>query len=210
MMNETLYFVLSGPSGVGKTTLIKKLTEMVDDLGCPVSNTSRSPREEEIEGVHYYFKSPEAMMKLKMYDKFAELTTREDGTQYGLTQMELRRMRRFKSAIFDLDVAGARAIKELLGDAVTLIMVVPEYGDELYTRLEHRGTEEPQEISKRLERGVQELMASGEYDYLVINRSVDEAAKQIQAIIQAEHLSIKRKCNEEQILAVMDDLQGRI
>ena len=172
MMNETLYFVLSGPSGVGKTTLIKKLTEMVDDLGCPASHTSRTPREEEIEGVHYYFKSPEAMMKMKMYDKFAELTTREDGTQYGLTKMELRRMRRFKSAIFDLDVA--------------------------------------QEISKRLERGVQELMSSGEYDYLVINRSADEAAKQIQAIIQAEHLSIKRKCNEEQILAVMDDLQGRI
>ena len=119
-------------------------------------------------------------------------------------------MRRYKAAIVDLDADGARAVKTLLEDRSILIMVVPAYGDELAPRLKARGTESPQEIDRRLGRAVVEVSASNEYDYLVVNDNLEEAAHQVAAIIQAEQLRMTRAHNMEQVKAVMDDLCGTI
>jgi guanylate kinase len=210
MMRENLLFILSGPSGVGKTSLIKRLSEIVPDLGLPVSHTSREPREGEIDGVHYYFTPPEEMDLMETYGDLIESSTKEDGTKYGLSRGEIRRMRRYKAAIVDLDADGARAVKTLLEDRSILIMVVPAYGDELALRLKARGTESPQEIDRRLGRAVVEVSASNEYDYLVVNDNLEEAAHQVAAIIQAEQLRMTRAHNMEQVKAVMDDLCGTI
>ena len=210
MLRKPLFFVLTGPSGAGKSTIIKHLVETMPDLGCPVSHTSRAPRATETDGVEYFFRSPEEMNRMQTQGAFLESSTTNDGTMYGLSKFEIRRMRKYQSAVLDLDVAGGRALKDALGDAVTLVMVTPEYGDELVTRLKKRGTESTEAINQRLARAVDELSASGDYDYLIINRSEDEAVAQLRAIIQAEHLSLKRQKNEEVIWAVMEDLQGEI
>lgn len=210
MMRENLLFILSGPSGVGKTSIIKRLSEIIPDLGLPVSHTSRESREGEVDGVHYYFTSPEEMERMEAYGDLMESSTKEDGTKYGLSRGEIRRMRRYSAAVVDLDVDGARAVKTLLEDRAILIMVAPAYGDELALRLKARGTESPQQIDKRLGRAIIELSASNEYDYFVVNDNLEEAAHQVAAIIQAEQCRMKRAHNQEQLNELMDDLCGVI
>ena len=210
MMPENLLFTISGPSGVGKSSILKRLSEVDPDLGFPVSHTSRAPREGEVEGVHYYFRNADEIMRMETYGDMVESNTTEDGTVYGLSKTEIRRMRRFKAAVVDLDSTGAKAVKTLLQDRAILIMLVPAYGDDLERRLKARGTESPEEIDRRLGRAITELAASNEYDYLVVNDNLEDALHRIQAIIQAEFLRMRRKHNEEQIENLLDDLCGEI
>ena len=205
-----MLLIISGPSGTGKGTLVGMLKNDDDRFRFSCSVTTREKRTGEIHGVHYYFTSPEEMERMEAYGDLMESSTKEDGTKYGLSRGEIRRMRRYSAAVVDLDVDGARAVKTLLEDRAILIMVAPAYGDELALRLKARGTESPQQIDKRLGRAIIELSASNEYDYFVVNDNLEEAAHQIAAIIQAEQCRMKRAHNQEQLNELMDDLCGVI
>lgn len=208
MNGKPLYFVLSGPSGAGKTSIAKRLKEKMPDVGCPVSHTSRAPRETEAEGVDYYFVSSEAMTCMETYKELIECSTKKDGAMYGLSKYELRRMRRYSSVVMNLDTSGGLALREQLGENVILIMVTSEYGDELYSRLRSRGTEDEKEIARRMGNAVVELSVCRQYDYVIVNRDVDESVTQLMAIIQAEHLRTARQ--SEKVMDVLDDLAGKV
>jgi len=207
-MYQSMFFVLSGPSGVGKSTILKHLLEVMPDVGFPVSHTSRQPRAGETDGVEYYFSSSEAMTRMVSLGELLECSTSSDGTMYGLSKYELCRMRRYPIVVTDLDPSGARAMRKHLQDAVTTIMIVPEHSDDLYTRLKKRGTENQKEIARRIGTALAVLSAATEYDYVIISRSIEESTAQLIAIIQA--VQLRTSCHLEHINNVIDDLSNNM
>ncbi|WP_214776797.1 guanylate kinase [Exiguobacterium sp. s22] len=187
-----LLIVLSGPSGVGKGTVCRALREEEDNnLQYSVSATTRKPREGEVEGVHYFFKSREEferMIEQRELLEHAEFV----GNYYGTPVEWVREtLESGQDVILEIEVQGAFQVKELLPEAVFLFLAPPSL-QELRNRLIGRGTESEEVIKQRLLVAREEIELMDAYDYVVTNDEVDKAIDRIKAIVTAEHCKRER------------------
>ena len=191
-----LLIVLSGPSGVGKGTVRKALFEMPEqEFVYSVSMTTRAPRPGEVDGVDYYFVSKEeferqiAAGNLLEYAEFV-------GNYYGTPKDKVEeQLNKGKEVILEIEVNGALQVREKCKDAV-FIFLVPPTKKALYDRLLIRGTESEYEVRKRIEKANREFSLAHQYDYIVVNDEIHNAADRIMAIIRSEHAKTERSIHE--------------
>ena len=189
-----IVFVISGPSGSGKGTVVDILRKIYPNAGVSVSATSREPREGETEGVNYYYKTRDEFEKLIKNNEVIEYTE-YNGNYYGTLKSEAERIiGSGQDLILEIEVDGGRQIKKLLGDDCVLIMLMAPNSDEQEKRLRERGTESDDVINGRLERTREEINEAAAYDYIVVNenKKSSECAGVIVSIIKAEHKRYKR------------------
>lgn len=180
-MSKGKLFVISGASGVGKSTVLKKVMETRDDLSFSVSATTRAPRPDEVDGKNYYFVSKKQFEDMIAADAFVEYDDHMDN-YYGTPKAQLEEKLVFGSVILDIDPNGAFHVKEKWPDAV-LIFIAPPSMTELEQRLRSRGDTSDEQISIRLQRYQWELEQKDRYDHTVINDRVDTCADEILNII---------------------------
>jgi guanylate kinase len=182
--NEGTLFVISGPSGVGKGTLRKKLFQRIDGLAYSISCTTRKPRSGERDGIDYYFIDHKTFQKFLDEGAFLEWAE-VHGNLYGTLEETVRdSLGNGKDVILEIDVQGAAQVKERMPDAV-LIFIAPPAEKELLRRLSRRGTEEEQERLTRLENARKELEASVNYDHIVINDDIQRASEELVDIVHS-------------------------
>lgn len=175
--------MLSSPSGGGKSTIIKELRKKDMNLGYSVSVTTREPRKDEKEGVDYYFLDRETFRK-KIEDKAFAEWAEVHGEYYGTLVSQIDwDTSKGKKILLDTDVQGGLNLKKTRSNAL-LIFLLPPSMDVLKTRLMKRGTETEEEIKNRLDTAKKEIKMADEYDFVVINEDLENAVKDILAIIQ--------------------------
>ncbi|HSS41152.1 MAG TPA: guanylate kinase [Solirubrobacterales bacterium] len=178
-------FVITGPSGVGKGTLIKELLSAVPDLELSVSATTRSPRAGEQNGRDYHFLTPEEFERRVEEKDFLEFAT-YSGNRYGTLRSEVeRRLEAGHSVVLEIEVQGAQQVRAAKPDSVQ-IFIAPPNPAVLRERLSSRGTDSQEAIDERLKVAEQELAAQGDFDHCVVNDEVSRAAAELVAIVRAE------------------------
>ncbi len=179
-------FIISGPSGVGKSTVLRTLFEGRDDLYFSVSATTRAPRPTETPDVDYRFIEAETFRQWIEEGEFLEYAEYV-GSFYGTPKKYVdEAMAEGKDAILDIEVQGAAQVHELRPEVVRIFVAPPSW-EELERRLKARGTDSPEKIQERLLRAKVELESADSYDYFVINDTVENAVKELRAIMLAEH-----------------------
>jgi guanylate kinase len=178
-------FVITGPSGVGKGTLISKLLERVPDLELSVSATTRQPREGEVDGRDYHFLSTEQFEQRIDAEDFLEFAT-YSGNFYGTLRSEVRkRLDDGRSVVLEIEVQGARQVRAAMRESVQVFIAPPDPAS-LRRRLESRGTDTLEAIDARLEVAEQEMAARGEFAHTVVNDDLGRAADELEEIVRAE------------------------
>lgn len=186
MIEKGKVFIVSGPSGVGKSTVLRELFKGRDDLYFSISATTREPREGEEDGVHYHFIDAKRFQELIEADALLEYAEYV-GNFYGTPKKYVdKAMNDGKDVILDIEVQGALQVKTKRPETVRIFIAPPSW-DELERRLKGRGTDSEEKIRNRLLRAKAELQTADVYDYFVINDSVDRAVREINAIMLAEH-----------------------
>jgi guanylate kinase len=179
-------FVITGPSGVGKGTLIGMLRDRVPRLELSVSATTREPRTGEEDGRDYHFLSPAEFAGRADAGDFLEHAT-FSGNRYGTLRSEVERMLDAGvSVLLEIEVQGARQVRAAMGEEAVLIFIAPPDPDALRERLAGRGTDSEEAIERRLETAKQELEAKQEFKHVVVNADLDDAADELEAIVRAE------------------------
>lgn len=182
-MKHSDIFVVTGPTAVGKGTIMAQLLARHSNLWFSISATTRTPRPGEIDGVHYYFVSNERFDELVACNEMLEWAIVHGTNRYGTPrQPVLDAISQGKKAILEVDLEGARQVRQTLPEA-TFIFIAPPSWEELVRRLEGRGTENPQEQARRLETARTELAAQNEFDAVVINDTVADATKALEALM---------------------------
>jgi guanylate kinase len=187
-----LVFVLSGPSGVGKSTLIERLKKDHFPITHCVTATTRPQRLGELHGVHYYFLADADYDRLLASEQFLEHAVVHNLYRYGIPLHSIRDgLRRGQDVILAPDVQGASTVRWKLPNAIT-IFLRPQSLDELVPRLAARGTESQEERRIRLQTAEREMQRVSEYDYVIVNRRdrLDQAVSDLKAIITAERLKV--------------------
>lgn len=183
--------VLSGPSGSGKGTVSQALINRRDDIVFSISATTRKPRVTEVDGENYFFLSEEQFKSMSENNEFLE-SAYVHCNYYGTPkQFVLDQIEKGEIVLLEIDVQGALQIKKTLKEAV-FIFLLPPTMDELKNRIIKRGTETVEDINRRFENAFKELDFVGEYDFFVVNDKVENAVNDIEAIIAAERLRVKR------------------
>ena len=185
MKNKGVLAVVSGPSGVGKGTVCARLIEKYKGCFLSISATSRPPRGAEQDGVQYYFKSREEFEEMIKNDELLEHAQYVD-KYYGTPKKPcMEHINNGENVILEIEIQGGMKVKAKEPDTV-MIFVVPPSMEELETRLRGRGTESEELVLQRLARAKEELLEMGNYDYIVVNNSVEETADRIYSILEAE------------------------
>ncbi len=178
-------FVITGPSGVGKGTLIRGLMERIDGLELSVSATTRAPRPGEHDGVEYHFLTREQFDRRVQQGAFVEHADYA-GRSYGTLRSELEdRVAAGRPVVLEIEVQGARQVRAAMPEAVQVFIAPPSL-EALRTRLIGRGTDDAEEVERRLQVAEQELAAQPEFAHVVVNDRLDEALEQLTAIVAAE------------------------
>jgi guanylate kinase len=178
-------FVITGPSGVGKGTLISKLLERVPGLELSISATTREPRAGEVDGRDYHFLTPGEFDRRIAAKDFLEFAT-YSGNRYGTLRSEVsRRLAEGHSVVLEIEVQGARQVRAAMSESVQVFIAPPD-PTSLRRRLESRGTDSLEAIDSRLEMAEQELAAQDEFAYAVVNDDLEHAADQLEQIVRAE------------------------
>ena len=177
-------FVITGPSGVGKGTLIERLLERVPQLELSTSATTREPRPGEVDGRDYHFLSPEEFRRRLEAGDFLEHAS-YSGNYYGTLRSEVeQRVARCHSVVLEIEVQGARQVRDALGDDAVLIFIAPPDEAVLRERLETRGTDSPAAIEQRLRTAEVELAARSEFPLEVVNDDLQTAAGQLEELVR--------------------------
>ena len=176
-------FVITGPSGVGKGTLIRTLLERIPALELSVSATTRRPRPGEMQGVAYHFLSEEEFEQRVQAGEFVE-HARYSGNRYGTLRSELSgRIAGGHPVVLEIEVQGARLIREAMPEAVQ-IFIAPPGEDALRARLVGRGTDDQEQVEARLETAREELAAQHEFGHVVINDRLEDASDKLEAFVR--------------------------
>ncbi len=175
-------FVIVGPAGVGKGTLARKLLDRVPGLELSVSATTRAPRPGEIDGVHYHFLTREQFAERLEQGDFVEYAEYV-GNRYGTLKSELeKRVAEGRPVVLEIEVQGARQVREKLPDAV-MVFIAPPSLEALRTRLVGRGTDSPEQVEARLATADRELAARSEFGHVIVNDRLEDAVEQLVAIV---------------------------
>lgn len=203
MNNSGILVVISGFSGAGKGTLVKKLLENYDNYALSISMTTRKSREGEENGVHYFFVDHEKFENTIKEDGLLEYAS-YCGNYYGTPKAYVEEMiSKGKDVILEIEVQGALQIKKKYPNSL-LLFVTPPSAQNLYDRLKGRNTETEEQIHKRITRAVEEADWIDKYDFLVINDSLDECVKNLNDMITAAHNTPDRQ--QELIHKLKQDL----
>ena len=180
-----LAFVITGPSGVGKGTLIRELRKRVPELELSVSATTRDPRAGERDGVDYHFLSPAEFDARVRAGKFVEHAD-YSGRRYGTLRAELdRRTQAGHPVVLEIEVQGARQLRAALPEAIQIFIAPPDE-QALRARLEGRGSDSPEQIERRLQTSIKELAARTEFGHVVVNDRLEDAVAELTAIVEDE------------------------
>lgn len=196
MKKRGMLVIISGPSGSGKGTVVKELIKE-KDFALSISATTRAPRAGEINGEHYYFYDRDTFEKMKQKKELLEWAE-FCGNCYGTPRKYVeQQMAEGKNVILEIEVQGALQIKKIYPDCILVFMVPPDV-KELKKRLTDRGTEDTQTIQCRMNRAIEEMEFVPQYDYIVVNNTVVEAAEAIYAIVKAESMKSSRNMDIKQ------------
>ena len=189
--------MLSGPSGAGKSTIINAASDEIGEYYFSISTTTRAPRKGEVDGRDYLFVTKESFeddIKAGNFLEYAQV----HGNYYGTSLKPVREaLNEGKLVIFDIDVQGHRLVRAKMNDITTSAFITPPTLEELETRLRARSTDDESVITKRIENAKEEILAVGEYDYTIINDTVDEAAKQFVIVAKAARLKQSKEDEEK-------------
>ena len=189
-------FVITGPSGVGKGTLIRTLLSRIPELEISVSATTRKPRLGETHGVDYHFLDDAEFERRVEAGDFVEHAT-YSGRRYGTLRSDLdQRLARGAPVVLEIEVQGARQIAETMPEAVR-IFIAPPSAEALRTRLVGRGTDAPEDVEKRLESAREELRAQQEFPHVVYNDRLDDAVAALEEVVRAALASDATNPTEE-------------
>jgi guanylate kinase len=178
-------FVITGPSGVGKGTLISRLLERVPGLELSISATTREPRTGEIDGRDYHFLEPAEFDRRVEAEDFLEFAT-YSGNRYGTLRSEVReRLDLGHSVVLEIEVQGAGQVRAAMRESIQVFISPPDPAV-LRERLEGRGTDEAEAIDARLKVAEVELAAQGDFDYRVVNDDLDRAGDELERIVRTE------------------------
>jgi guanylate kinase len=187
-----IIFILSAPSGAGKTTISQAALRAIGGLTASVSLTTRPPRENEIDGVDYRFVSDQEFMREAEASELAEFARVFDAS-YGTPRAPLESaVAAGADILLDIDIQGARQIRQNYATDTVTIFVLPPSFAELEGRLRGRGTENEAAIARRLQRAREEASAFPEYDYVIVNAAIDDSIADLAAIVTAERLRVAR------------------
>ncbi len=201
MSNEgPLLIIISSPSGAGKSTLTARLRERVQNLRFSVSHTTRQKRPGEVEGREYHFVSRETFERLIQLDEFLEWAE-VHGNLYGTSRKEVDNAKGARGLIFDIDHQGARQIKSVHGDAVS-VFILPPSMEVLESRLRGRATEDEATVERRFRVARTEIEHYGFFDYLIVNDDLEEATQNLVSVFRAEECRRQRQARRaERLLA---------
>lgn len=180
-MSKGKLFIISGASGVGKSTVLSRVMAQRSDLRFSVSATTRAPRPGEVDGQSYYFVTKETFLDMIARDEFVEYDAHMDN-YYGTPEGQLNEKLKTGSVILDIEPNGAFLVRQRRPDA-TLIFIAPPSMEELQRRLIGRGDTTPEQVKLRQERARWEMEQSAKYDYVVVNDQVEACADKILKII---------------------------
>lgn len=192
MAEKGILVVVSGFSGAGKGTLMKRLMEKYDNYALSVSATTRAPRPGEEHGREYFFHTKQEFEELILQDaliEYAQYVENYYGTPKAYVEKQLNAG---KDVILEIEIQGALKVKKKLPDTL-LLFVTPPTADELKKRLVNRGTETMEVIESRLRRASEEAQGMSEYDYILINDQIEECVDKMHAIIQSQHEAVKNR-----------------
>jgi guanylate kinase len=179
-----MVFVITGPSGVGKGTLIRGLLEQVPELELSVSATTRKPRPGERDGADYHFLTPEQFERHVAAGDFVEHAT-YSANKYGTLRSELeRRVGDGAPVVLEIEVQGARQVREAIPDALAVFIAPPSL-EGLRTRLVGRGTDSPEQVAERLRTAEAELAARPEFAHVVVNDRLEDATRELVEIVRS-------------------------
>ncbi|QCB56255.1 guanylate kinase [Sphingopyxis sp. PAMC25046] len=186
-------FVLSSPSGAGKTTISRMMLEADKDIALSISATTRPPRPGEVDGVHYHFVDVETFKKMAADGEFLEWA-HVFGHRYGTPRAPVDAMLEAgKDVLFDIDWQGAQQLYQEAGPDVVRVFVLPPTMEELERRLRARNTDSDEVIAARMERAANEISHWDGYDYVLINDNVEGCFDEVRAILRAERLKRRRQ-----------------
>jgi guanylate kinase len=181
-MTKGPLIILSGPSGVGKSTVVKRLLDADDRLRLSVSATTRPERPGEVDGTHYLFWNREKFEKARAEGRFLEWAE-VHGNLYGTLRDQVERLRgEGFGVILEIDVQGAEQVRRLCPENVSVFLKAPSIGD-YEKRLTDRHTDDAATIRRRVERAQRELERAGEYDYRIVNNNLDEAVAELHRVV---------------------------
>ena len=189
-MAKGVLLIISGPSGSGKGTIVEQL---VSELGycVSISATTRNPRPNEKDGIHYFFKTKEEFEKMIDNGELLEHAA-FCGNYYGTPKKYVEeQLESGKNIILEIEVQGALQVKKKVPDAVFIFLTPPDL-DELQDRLVGRGTDSAEVIAQRIEKAKEEIAMMREYDYAIVNDEVPLAAERVKRVIEAEHFRVDR------------------
>ena len=200
-MNKGLLFVVSAPAGCGKDTILEQLFKKTDTVGYSVSATTRAPREGEVDGVHYHFKTREEFEQMIKDSEVLEYTE-YCGNYYGTPRKGVEKLlSEGKDVILKIEVEGAMNIKRIFPECC-LVFILPPSLAELERRLRKRGTETEDKIILRTAQARNELEFAKNYDYLIVNGELDVAVDDLLAVIRGE------KLRRERNMALLETIKG--
>lgn len=178
--------IFSAPSGAGKTTIVRHLLAVNQDIEFSVSATSRPMRSYEIDGIDYYFLTAKEFKKRIKQNDFVEWEEVYQDNYYGTLKSEMERIwKKEKHVIFDVDVMGGIKLKSIFGEKALSVFVQPPSVEELESRLVQRGTENQESLSRRVGKAKSELQFASEFDYILVNDILEVAEKEVELVVQS-------------------------
>ena len=207
LRNRGTMFIISAPSGGGKSTVLKEAMKDIDNIEHSISVTTRPIRGQEVDGVDYYFVSEEKFREMLEDNQFYEYVNSDFGPKYGTPKKQVDELlKNGKDVVLDLDYPGVQQLRKLAGERVKAIALLPPSLRVLRDRLVNRGTDSAEVVEKRMSMAEKRVKEAEFYDYVIINDDLNRAVEQLKAIILSTRIEKRNICNlDECVERIVED-----